>query len=209
MDKEKDKLEYLEHHPAFIGLTEKQKKFLRKYLETGGDKIAAFKAAGFNSSSDNSRDVLIHRVLANENIRALIGEYFGFKNLKTQLQKDELLGILSAEIRSAHAKGTSLVYFVPLLKLYVEVKQWVAPTKQRWTASTIRKGVTEGQKVVEGHTKKSAATLLDLVQQLENKGDSDEQLSKGNGPEEARQESDRGESGGQGFIQDHQAGSTS
>lgn len=173
-EQEIDKFQQLERDPHFVALTAKQRVFLRTYLETAGDKRLAFKASGYNAKNDNTREAFISRLLANPNIRALIQEYFGFGDLRSQLQKEELLRILAGEIRRAQAKGTSLTWFIPLLRMYVEMKGWVNPPKAVWTPSKPRKNVTQGQKAMQKGLDKSGTSLLDLVNQLEG---NDEQSS--------------------------------
>jgi hypothetical protein len=164
---DKEKLELILGHPDYEALTPKQQRFLRAYLETAGDKRAAFQASGFNAKTDNSREAFTARLLKIPNIRSLIQEYFGFGDLKSQLQKDELLGILSKEIRRAHDKSVSLVYFIPLLRLYTEIKGWVAAPKPTWTAAKQRKNVTKAQKDTKKAAEKTTASLLDIVHQIE------------------------------------------
>ena len=172
---DKEKLELIEGHPDYLALTPKQRAFLRTYLETAGDKRAAFAASGYNAKNDNSREAFTARLLTNPNIRSLIQEYFGFGDLKSQLQKDEMLGILSKEIRRAHDKEVSLVYFIPLLRLYTEIKGWVTPPKPTWTAAKQRKNATKAQKDTKKAAEKTTASLLDIVHQIE--GNTDEQSS--------------------------------
>jgi len=125
-------LEGIKKHPVYHLLTVKQQKFLDIYLETGGDRL---RAAALAFTSNNNTDLSATRALSSAYTRELIAIYYGYRADLIPMSKDELLGILTARIRTE--KDNRIL--VGLVDKYVKLteRKKRTPKKGRPTNETL------------------------------------------------------------------------
>lgn len=115
--------EGIQKHPEFLALTDKQKAFFLKFIDTGS-REEAIKAAGYETDDPST---FAARELRKFRIRVLLAAYNGAPEPRGKVTKSELVELISERLRDG--RRTTGAEFVKLVELLFNLQGRETPSK--------------------------------------------------------------------------------
>lgn len=110
----------INNHPLLAQLTDKQKLFITKYIETQ-DKLAAVKHAAYDCRDDRTSAMMAHRNFKHPIIKQLLAEALGYQPSGGILTRKELLLLASEGARKVKRSSLQISY----MQIVLILQGWV------------------------------------------------------------------------------------